>query len=172
MVATVLLVISAAVLFVIPVPYVSAETVSIHYEDFRDIKVEFLPKDREIEKGGELTIIVSSQRYDMTLTGMMFYKRGPDGDFDRTTSVRPDHTSFDEGNTVTHIFKNIVSDIEMSFSDLAELGPQYPGGSDTIDAATIVTAASAILAIVLLSAMAGIRRSIDSLTGGSDSNEN
>ncbi|MDR1404756.1 MAG: hypothetical protein LBJ20_04225 [Candidatus Methanoplasma sp.] len=182
----VLAIASAVALFALPVLSPSAdaasETVKIYYREDQNINVDF-PDGIEIGKGGELTVVVSSQRYDMAKSGIMFYERDSDGNVDMTSSVHPDHTSVADGNTVTHVFRNIVSDIEMSFSDLVELEPQNSEeeGTDSprkdtaelLDSTTVVTAMSVVLAAVLLAAIVCARRNIDSIVENrSGSHEN
>ena len=164
-----LAVISAAVLSAVPASSAPAETVKVYYQDVPSIKVDFLD-GKEIEKGGRLTIVTSSQVYDMEKSGIMFYERGQNGP-DLTAFVTPDHHSFSEGNVVTHVFSNLTVDIEMHFTELKELEAQPPAREDPVSIPSsaakgdpykaALQIAPMILAVAMLCVMARVIRMVD-----------
>lgn len=173
----ILAVVSTAVLFTSSASAASEDTVKIYYQDVIGIQVDF-PNGKAIKKGGELIIITSSDTYDMERSGIMFYECGPDGKPNRTTTVTPDHYSNSAGNTVTHIFRNLISDIEMDFTELKELGgqhvtPEEPKEDNKIVIeghvyTTAVMLASVLLAVVMLAIMAMVIKDLDSVLNESD----
>ena len=164
--------VSAVVLFTAPALSAAGDTVKVYYQDVQGIRVDF-PNGKEIEKGGELIIITSSDIYDMERSGIMFFECGPGGTPDRTTSITPNHHSVSEGNTVTHTFSNLNIDIEMDFTELKELAtqpsvPNEPAGkSNGIIGGSMLTTAmmlvSLILAAVMLTIMTLVNRMLDSV---------
>jgi len=162
----------AVVLFAAPVPFAAGDAVRVFYEDDPLFQVEF-PNGYVIERGGDLIIVASSDIYDMEKTGMTFFACNPDGSPIRTSSQTPPHTSTMDGNTVTHVFSNLATDIEMSFTDLVELEtpldiPNESAGTiNNIFGDNILTTtamlASMVLAAVMLTIMAMIIRMLDSI---------
>ena len=169
----VLAIISSAVLFASAASAASGDMVKIYYTDVPGIQVDF-PYGKEIKSGSELIIITSSYIYDMEKTGIMFYKCGPDGKPDRTTTISLNHYSTSSGNTVTHVFSNLTTDIEIDFTDLVELSkqeivvPEEPEEKNKIAydgdmLTTIVMLASVFLAAAMLAIMVMVIRMLDSV---------
>ena len=150
----------------------SAGTVKIYYQDVKGIQVDF-PNGNEIKAGVDLIITTSSDVYDMERSGIMFYECGPDGTPDMTTTVTPYHYSLSEGNVVTHVFRNLTTDIRMNFTELKELGtqntaPSEPAGKKEIFAGgdpltTAIMLAATVLGAVMLAIMTQIIRMLDSI---------
>jgi hypothetical protein len=169
---------AAVLVMFIPSTYVSADTVKIHYQESPDIQVVF-PQGDTVEKGGEVTVIVSSNRYDMIKSGIMLYEVGSDGKTDYANPIEVPLRSTPDGNTVTHTFSNLNKNAEMAFFSLTELETKDPAeeGSEpatdtetegkestfSIDAAMLITIASIILATVMLILMAAVNKTIDSV---------
>ncbi|MCL1811523.1 MAG: hypothetical protein FWG41_04840 [Methanomassiliicoccaceae archaeon] len=165
--------ITAAMLFVLSAPIVSADTIMVVYRDDMDIQVDF-PNGREIERGNELVIVVSSNKYDMERSGIWFYEYDRNtGITDTLSSVKPDHYSVLEGNAVRHVFSNLTKDIDISFSDLKELEtvvvpePAAPGtgtgtsGDNKLTMMVMLT--SMILAVVMLAMLTDTLRRVNSI---------
>jgi len=106
----------AIALTVVPAPASSAERVEVFYQPVKDIDVYF-PNGKQLETTDKLIIVVHSSRFDMTKMGIMFYQCDRYGVPDKTTSVTPDHTSVNIGNTVTHTFHGLNKNVWMYFSD-------------------------------------------------------
>ncbi|MCL2295690.1 MAG: hypothetical protein FWC29_01230 [Methanomassiliicoccaceae archaeon] len=167
------MIVTLAVLFAPFAVSASGDNVKVYYQDVQGIQVDF-PNGKDIKRGGELIIVTSSDIYDMERSGIMFYECGPDGKPDMTTTVTPDHYSISEGNVVTHVFRNLTTDIEMSFTELKELGTKKPpvikdeksaGGSIL---ATVAMLVSAVLAAVMLAFMAMVIRMLEPIPNGPD----
>jgi CHASE3 domain sensor protein len=176
----VLVIFIVVALFASSASYASENTVKIYYQDVQDIQADF-PNGKEIKMGGELIIVTSSDIYDMEKTGIMFYKCDPDGSNpDMDTTVTPDHHSVSEGNVVRHVFKNLTTNIVMSFSDMKNLETEEPvlkteepvskdegsAGGNTLT--TVVMLISAVLAAVMLAVMAMVIKMLDPIQNGSD----
>jgi len=165
-----LVIAAGAVLLIAPASFVSADTVKVYYQSVPDIDVHF-PNGTEIQRGGELVVVTSSHKYDMTRTGIMFFECDPSGKPDMTTSITPDHYAVSEGNTVTHTFRNLSTSIDMRFTELAELEhpiPVTPAVPDTkgiaidISLTTVIMLLSIILAAAMMVTMAHVIKMIDS----------
>jgi len=167
----------AIVLLLAPASFSSAEKVKAFYQPVQDITVEF-PNGTEIERGEEFIVIVHSKIYDMSKSGLMFYKCDKDGRPITTTSVTPSSTKYAEGNRVTHIFVGLDTNIRVNFSDLVKLDdpitddPEDPNndpGKDPagitlgLDGTTIIIALTAAVAAVMLVLSVAAMRSIDAI---------
>lgn len=148
-------VLAAILFFAVSSSTSSGETVKVVYEENKFINVSF-PNGKEIEKGGELIIITSSDTYDMDKSGITFFEIDENGNTIKTSSIIPMHEFDSDGNTMKHIFNNIQTDIEMIFSDLKPLNKT----EDDI-LTTAVLGASVIIAAVMMVFMMVILREID-----------
>jgi hypothetical protein len=106
----------------------SAENVKVFYDEVSSINVSF-PDGKEIEKGGKLTIVISSSIFDLKRSGITFFECDRYGNPLTTSSMSPPSTSEYSGNTATHVFFNLKSDIRINFSDLKFLDPENLSGS-------------------------------------------
>jgi|GEM_PF-3236858 len=183
----VLAAVSAAVLFTASAPLSSADTVKVFYQPAQDIQVTF-PNGTEIERGEELIIVISSQRYDVAASGIMFYRLDTQGRPIMTSSVTSDYYEKDvSSNVVTYTFFNLIEDIEMRFSDLKFLDQNAedgtPGGiiddipgnvpgivpanaGFDVDPVTAIMAVVALFAAIMLLLMVSSIKKIDSFLKG------
>jgi uncharacterized membrane protein len=175
---------SVAVLFASPASLSSADTLKIQYEENPYIDVSF-PYGRDIERGDDLVIVISSTKYDITSLGLMFYEIDSEGKINYTTSVQSYHYTISEGNKVTYTFLNMTKDIAIFFSDsnLVELdtpiiddgGTGDTSATDTNtnnvtsdDLVTLLIAVSMTMAAVMLALILSTVRRIDSFTKDTD----
>ena len=165
----------AVAIIAAPGSLASADTVKIYYQDVYDIRVDF-PNGKEILRGSELVIVTSSYTYDMERSGIMFYKCNSSGVPDRTTTITPDHYSVLEGNVVTHVFNNLITDIEMDFTELVNLDAHQIIPNEPVEKniagdsilTTVVLLLSAVLAAVMLTIMTAVTRMLNSIPKESD----
>jgi len=164
-----LTVLSAALLLAVPVSSAAGETVKIYYKADPDINANI---PREIPKGGDLTIVASSQRYDLERSGIMFYECDSTGKPIRTTSLSLIHSFTSENNTVTWKFRDVPFDIEVSFTELVEFEttPVVPGDTDDTEGpanaasqsdlglTTIIMLAIMVLGIIMLAVSTSVTR--------------
>lgn len=160
----------AVSLFVMPTTFSSAETVTVYYEENKQIDVSF-PNGNVIEKGGTLVIILSSEIYDMEMSGITFCERDENGNTLWHTSISPYNEFSAEGNTMTRTFINIQTDIEMIFNNLKDFDGndvilEKEDLKETFDLSedmgtTIVMGISLVIAIVMMAIMMTIIRRID-----------
>lgn len=170
----------AAILFIAPASFVSADSVKVHYQPAQNIEVVFLG-GQEIERGGEFTIRVTSSHYDMSKISVMLYSLKPNGEPDRTTTIPLERAKVVDGNSVTVTFFDLTTNVFMEFYDLVLRDPLNPDHTDeyTNDgtkkdapvpnngSTTVAIAVSSLLAGIMLAMMAGINRKIDSFSKGS-----
>ena len=164
----------AIVLIAAPASFSSAEKVKVFYQPVQDITVEF-PNGTEIERGDEFVVVIRSNIYDMSKSGLMFFKCDKDGNPITTSSVTPNRTSYAEGNRVTHTFFGLETNIRVNFSDLVKLdtpitddpdddpGKEKAGVTSGIDGTTILIALTAAVAAVMLVISVAAMRSIDAI---------
>jgi len=162
---------SAAMLFAVPAVSAADETVKIYYKADPDIDMDI---PREIKKGDDLTIKASSNKYDLEKSGIMFFECDPSGKPIRTTSLSLIFSSVSENNTVTLVFSDVRSDIEVSFTELVKLETPpvvpgedvEPGGTDEqtnaaavpgLELTTMIMFAIVILGGVMLAIMVWVK---------------
>jgi len=157
-VVIVLTIASVAILLAAPISSAAGDTVKINYQDNPDITV-VLPNGKEIKKGTDLIITLSSDVYDVVKSGIIFYRYDSAGKLDRTTSITPVHKLNPSDGSVTYTFSKLDTDIEMEFSDLEMLivetdAPAEPvGQSRNIIGDSMLTIVVMIVSSILAAAM-------------------
>jgi len=160
-----------AILLAAPISSAAGDTVKISYQNNSDITVVF-PNGKEIKKGTDLIITLSSDVYDVVKSGIMFYRCDSTGKADRTTSITPEHDLNSSDGGVTYTFFKLETDIEMDFSDLELLTVETDAPAESAGQSRniigdgtltiIVMLVSSVLAAVMLAIMTMIIKIMDS----------
>lgn len=104
---------------------VSADSVKVFYDNYPGIDVEF-PNGEVINKGGDLIVVISSDKYDISNAEITLFPMDAYGVADTTNQVHNlNHEYSKEGNVATHTFWNVETDVKMI--------SYFPGGLKLLD---------------------------------------